>query len=253
MNELEPISIREMKREARDLYRGHWGTAIKLNILPIVAVVGSFFFVSLIMAVVVYSLTQGTINGSEVAGQADTSSDNNSVVFSVISDGIGMLFTWSIEWGIVDWFKQPKADQHFKQSLQIFSNGKFWQSFLLALVQNILIYLWTLLFIIPGIIKTFSYSQTYYAYKRDLDQGKRANSLTDYITTSRRIMDGRKWELFLLELSFIGWYILGFLTAGIGYIWIIPYVTGTRVAYSRRLFGDDQSTQSERIVQERTI
>lgn len=48
-------------------------------------------------------------------------------------------------------------------------------------------------------------------------------------------MAGRKWELFLLELSFIGWHILGFVTAGLAYIYVIPYLNATRVAYSRHL------------------
>ncbi len=49
-------------------------------------------------------------------------------------------------------------------------------------------------------------------------------------------MNGRKWELFLLELSFIGWHLLGILTAGLAYIYVVPYLNATRVAYSRHLF-----------------
>ena len=49
-------------------------------------------------------------------------------------------------------------------------------------------------------------------------------------------MAGRKWELFLLELSFIGWHIIGILTGGLAYIYIVPYLNATRVSYSRHLF-----------------
>ncbi|MBU6001502.1 DUF975 family protein, partial [Lactococcus lactis] len=52
----------------------------------------------------------------------------------------------------------------------------------------------------------------------------------------RKIMNGRKWELFLLDLSFIGWHLFGILTAGLAYIYVIPYLNATKVAYSRRLF-----------------
>ncbi len=97
-------------------------------------------------------------------------------------------------------------------------------------------FLWTLLFILPGVIKVFSYSQTYFAYKIDVENGTRQRQLTDYIKISRHIMDGRKWELFLLELSFIGWHILALLTAGLAYIYVIPYLNASRVAYSRHLF-----------------
>ena len=48
---------------------------------------------------------------------------------------------------------------------------------------------------------------------------------------SRQIMDGNKWRLFVLALSFIGWIILGIFTLGIGYLWLIPYMTTTEAAF----------------------
>ena len=63
--------------------------------------------------------------------------------------------------------------------------------------------LWTLLFIIPGIIKTFSYAMTPYILAENPGM-----TATDAITESRRIMDGNKWRLFCLGFSFIGWVLL---------------------------------------------
>ncbi len=51
-------------------------------------------------------------------------------------------------------------------------------------------------------------------------------------------MDGHKWELFVLRLSFLGWDILGVLTAGIGFIWITPYKQMTYMNYYVSLVGD---------------
>ena len=48
---------------------------------------------------------------------------------------------------------------------------------------------------------------------------------------SRQIMDGNKWRLIVLALSFLGWIILGILTLGIGYLWLIPYMTTTESAF----------------------
>lgn len=63
--------------------------------------------------------------------------------------------------------------------------------------------LWSLLFVIPGLIKTFSYAMTPYILAEHPEL-----SVTDAITESRRIMDGNKWRLFCLQLSFIGWELL---------------------------------------------
>lgn len=70
--------------------------------------------------------------------------------------------------------------------------------------------LWSMLFIIPGIIKSYSYSLTPYIL------GFYPNvKATKAITLSRRIMNGHKWELFVMQLSFIGWFLLSCITFGI--------------------------------------
>ena len=63
--------------------------------------------------------------------------------------------------------------------------------------------LWTLLFVIPGIIKTYSYAMTPYILAENPGM-----TATEAITESRRIMDGNKWRLFCLSFSFIGWALL---------------------------------------------
>lgn len=86
--------------------------------------------------------------------------------------------------------------------------------------------LWTLLFIIPGIIKYYAYSMTYYI-SHDNPQMK-AN---DAIELSMKMMKGNKGKLFLLDLSFIGWFLLCILTLGIGLLWLYPYILTSRAAF----------------------
>ncbi len=85
----------------------------------------------------------------------------------------------------------------------------FSNSFALYILQFIYIFFWTLLFIIPGIIKGYSYSMAYYILA---DNPKMSGN--DAITASRKMMDGNKWRLFSLQLSFIGWIILGTIILG---------------------------------------
>lgn len=101
-------------------------------------------------------------------------------------------------------------DGYTKDFSRVFSTG---------LLQYIYIILWMLLLIIPGIIKSYSYSMTYYILK---DNPELQNNAA--IEKSMKMMDGHKMDLFLLHLSFIGWAILCLLTLGIGFIFLIPYM-----------------------------
>lgn len=93
----------------------------------------------------------------------------------------------------------------------------FLNSFLAMLLVGLFTFLWSLLFVIPGIIKMFSYAMTPYiiADHPDIDAIKA-------IDESRRMMHGHKAELFFLRLSFIGWFILGMITV-VGFIFVLPY------------------------------
>lgn len=88
-----------------------------------------------------------------------------------------------------------------------------------VLLKNIFLCLWTLLFIVPGIIKYYSYRMVEYILADNPDM-----NVTDAITLSREMMNGHKWRTFLLDLSFIGWDILSIFTCGLLEIfWVAPY------------------------------
>jgi uncharacterized membrane protein len=94
-------------------------------------------------------------------------------------------------------------------------------------------FLWTLLFIIPGIIKGYSYALASYISIED-------NNIPaeQCINKSMQMMEGHKMRLFLLDLSFIGWYFVAFLTFGIGLFWVVPYHEMARL-----LFYEDLKSQ----------
>jgi uncharacterized membrane protein len=94
----------------------------------------------------------------------------------------------------------------------------WWLNILIAFFTT----LWTYLFVIPGIVKSFSYSMATYVLADNPNLTAR-----QALNESKRIMKGHKWELFVLQLSFIGWHILGGLTFGLAYIYIIPYMSAT--------------------------
>jgi len=103
---------------------------------------------------------------------------------------------------------------------QIFEGFKlFTESFVAYILIVLFTSLWSLLFIIPGIIAALSYSQTFYI----LADNK--ISALDAIKESKKIMYGNKWKLFCLGFRFIGWGLLAILTFGIGLLWLVPYMS----------------------------
>ena len=82
--------------------------------------------------------------------------------------------------------------------------------------------LWSLLLIIPGIIKAYAYSMTFYILAEN-----KGMPVLEAITLSRKMMNGHKMDFFLLSLSFIGWFILVAITFGIAGIWVYPYFYAT--------------------------
>jgi uncharacterized membrane protein len=104
--------------------------------------------------------------------------------------------------------------------------NNFVTNLIAGVLYNVFIALWTLLFIIPGIVKSYSYAMTFYVLREHPEM-----TATEAITESRRLMNGNKMRLFCLDLSFIGWYLLSCLTFGILLIWVLPYHEAAHAAF----------------------
>lgn len=102
----------------------------------------------------------------------------------------------------------------------------FGDNFLLGLMVAIFTFLWSLLFIIPGIVKSYSYSMAFFVKKDHPEMDWKA-----CMDESQRLMDGNKGRLFLLDLSYIGWLIVGSLCCGIGVLWVSPYMNAAHVVF----------------------
>jgi uncharacterized membrane protein len=100
----------------------------------------------------------------------------------------------------------------------VFTKGRWLDFGILGIIKNVFIMLWTFLLVIPGIIKAYSYAMSEYIYNDNEEL-----NYTQAITESRQLMNGHKLELFILDLSFVGWYILGIFTLGILWLWVAPY------------------------------
>ena len=105
---------------------------------------------------------------------------------------------------------------------------------LLAFLEGLFIFLWSLLFVIPGVIAAYRYRMAKFLLLENPDMGA-----MEAISRSKELMRGHKWECFVLDLSFIGWAILAAIPY-VGYavsIWTIPYINTTYVLYYMALAG----------------
>lgn len=126
------------------------------------------------------------------------------------------------EWSVGDIFSS------FRNGMDYYLN-----SFLLLFVNSIFIFLWSLLFVIPGIIKTFSYSMSPYIL---IDNP--VMTAGEARRKSIEIMKGNKWKLFCLQFSFIGWILLSILTFGILFLWVIPAMEMSKIAFYKEISGN---------------
>lgn len=162
------------------------------------------------------------------------------------SIGIGFIIAGPLAVGLASYqlsiiFDKGNGDGNdFERILDGFKNN-FVTSLVAFIVSTIFIFLWSLLFVIPGIIKAYSYSQIYYIMHENPEM-----SPMDAIDESKEMMRGHKAELFFLDLSFIGWILLSIITFGVGFIFLAPYMSLARANFydqlrRRPVKNDDQS------------
>ena len=152
----------------------------------------------------------------------------SAVSFTIIGS---LLLTGAIEFGYCAYLitVTRNKDSDFGKLLSGFNS--FGDVCITGILKWLFTGLWSLLFVIPGIVKSYSYAMTMY-----IMQDHPELSGNDAITKSRQMMDGHKFDLFILDLSFIGWYLLGSLTFGILIIFYVePYRQVTRTNFYEQL------------------
>lgn len=111
-----------------------------------------------------------------------------------------------------------------------FRKGNYKNTMLTMLRRDIFTFLWSLLFIIPGIIKAYSYSMVPFILADNPNIGSERA-----IELSMQMTQGEKFDMFVLGLSFLGWYILGVIACFVGVIFVHPYVQATKAELYRVL------------------
>jgi uncharacterized membrane protein len=128
-------------------------------------------------------------------------------------------------------FLLKQHDQQEPQANDLFSYfDHFGTGFCQLLLRNIYTALWSLLFVIPGIVASYRYAMTPYILAENPEL-----TASEAINISKEMMYDHKWELFCLDLSFFGWHLLCGLTGNLGYIALNPYTNAARTVFYRQL------------------
>ncbi|MGG5254142.1 DUF975 family protein [Neobacillus sp. SM06] len=220
------MKIREIKWEAKQALKGKWGLAILFSILTFA--INSF--IPLLMEI----LFSGGFN-------AWSNSDNPPAGAQLVS----WIFTIALSPVIYGYYSvfldmERSNPVSVKKLFHAFDASIYFKVLGIYFLSTLYTILWSLLLLIPGIIKAIAYSQIYFILKDDQNIG-----INEAITKSRKLMDGYKGNYFLLLLSFVGWAIIGIFTIGIAFLWIIPYYTASLAAFYEKLPKDNGSKKVE--------
>lgn len=136
----------------------------------------------------------------------------------------------TIQLGYAKYLLKQHDHAHFDIHDLFSQFDRFKDGFLQSFLRGLYTFLWALLFIIPGIIKSLSYSMTPFIMAENPDM-----TASEAIEASKQMMDGHKGELFVLGLTFIGWNLLSALTLNIGNLFLNPYQNAAYAAFYKNL------------------
>ena len=162
------------------------------------------------------SLIAGLING--ISTTSSSESDIEVLIIELIISFVCGILAMIIDVGLIRWMTNFINDKETKIEI-LFSKFKAWKQVTMVFIhQFAMVLLYTLLLIIPGMIKALGYSLVPYILANDSNMGS-----DEVLKLSEKMMKGHKMDLFMFSLSFIGWHLLAIFTLGILEIWIIPY------------------------------
>ncbi len=223
------MDFKGIRATAREKLAGKWGISIGVA--------------------VVACLLGGMITGSDFLPDVTTKLDELPTLLSSwdprllagvlgLSAGAGLLglVVFLIGGTIQLGYAQFLLKQHDGKGLSfqdLFSQFyRFGQGFAQGFLRGLYVFLWSLLLVIPGIVKSYSYAMTPFIMTDHPEL-----SASDAINRSKEMMNGHKWNLFVLDLTFIGWAILCVLTLNLGNLFLNPYVNAAYAVFYRQISG----------------
>ena len=226
------------KDSALNALRGNWGKAILAVLVYLfiaMAIVGPMGYTSIMM-----QDTLGTASFSSLSDAMEMVQDPDFQAAQRTTNGVSSLtflleifLLLPLEVAFLNIFRKLLVNGDTNMVGNLFNFSNYWKKIGGMLLMGILTFLWSLLFIIPGIIKAFSYAMTPFILDENPELGA-----SEAIHRSRMMMKNHKFDLFWLYLSFIGWFLLCCITCGIGFLWLTPYIDTAKAAFYEEVKAD---------------
>lgn len=228
----------DYRAEARDRLRGNWGTAALVTLVAgLLGVSHGGSNIEFDMETVEDLDRLGVLRGA-----ANFVAENAAIIGTVLMmlALIYLIISGAIYLGYNRYILNlyDRAEARFSDLFSQFEN--FGNAFALNLLTGLFVFLWSLLFVIPGIVAGYSYAMAPFIM---LDHPEL--SASECIRRSKELMYGHRGELFTLELTFIGWILLSVFTLGIGDLFLQPYIYTSRAAFYRDLVGTPEVVDTQ--------
>ncbi|WP_409298650.1 DUF975 family protein [Peribacillus sp. SCS-26] len=225
------MTISGIKQEAKITLKGRWGLAVLLTFL--------YFLITVVPSLAVEIGTAGGLDNWLYQESPTPGAQAFNIIFTLALFPLSAGYYWFFL------SESRREGRPISYAFSIYKNPGLSLKIIGAYIMiSIFTILWTLLLIIPGIIKGISYSQTIFILKDNPEL-----SIFEAIRKSKKLMKGHKWKFFLLSLSFIGWGLLTIFTLGIGLLWLIPYTLTSWCVFYNRISHVHEDDHTEKEIQ----
>ena len=224
-------SASDFRTMAREKLSGKWGTAILLTLLA--TILGAATTAALgielkfesgngVILVILEEYSFTILKGGII-----------STILAVMVLGWGILtlvIGGAMTLGYCQFHQNLVRNEEAEVNTLFVHKEKLWHGFCINFLQGLYIILWTLCFLIPGIMAGYSYSMAHFIANDHPEM-----TAGEVITASKEMMRGHRWRLFCLEISFIGWALLSAFTLGLGTFALAPYMEMARAFFYQDL------------------
>ena len=220
------MTYSDYRRVARENLRGNW--PLSIGVCAIACILGGMSVGGTFIPEFSFR-----VDGQDISNINDLLNLITPAAFSAFGLGsllalTSLIIGGTIELGFAQYLLKQYNHANFELHDLFSQFDRFGQGFAQKFLRGLYTILWGLLFIIPGIVKSYAYAMTPFIMAENPNM-----TAKEAITASKQLMEGHKWELFCLGFSFIGWYLLAALTLGIGTFFLNPYVEAAYAAFYR--------------------
>jgi uncharacterized membrane protein len=198
-----------LMQQAKESLKGKWWPVIKGQAALFLVLLAFGIVLSIVLSILGVPMTKNASNGIESVLKL--------LIYGPMAFGTALFYIQLSRTGTTDiktFFAGFKDMQVYGKTVVTY------------FIMSLYLFLWTLLFIIPGIIKAFAYSQTFYILADNPSL-----SFNEAIEASMKMMYGYKWKYVGLAFRFFGWSLLCIFTLGIGFIWVLPWAMATQAKF----------------------